>query len=177
MNEITTPMRHLPPLKKAMFFGFYVWDHMGRILRKTLIKHSIQSCGRGLRVYGPVKMSSHHNIIIGDRCALNYGVMMLARGGIKLGNDVVISPYAIITTDSLDNSVKVLPRPHISAPIVIKDGAWIGARATILPGVTIGRNAIVAAGAVVRDDVPENALVTGIPAKVKKILDPEVTES
>ena len=169
MNEIATPMRHLPPIKKFMFFMLYVFSHIGRIIRKTLIRLSIQKCGTGLRVYGPVKISSHHNIIMGDRCALNHGVMLLARGGIKMGDDVVLSPYAIVTTDSLDNSVKVLPRPHISAPVVIKDGAWIGARATILPGVTIGKNAIVAAGSVVREDVPENALVAGVPAKIKQV--------
>ncbi len=168
MNEITTRVRHLSPLKKAMFTMLYIWDHLTRFLRKSLIRASVQQCGRDLRVFGAVRISGHHNIVIGDRCALNHGVMMMARGGIKLGNDVVISPDVILTTDSLDQSIKALPRPHTAKPIVIKEGVWIGSRAIILPGVTIGQNAIVAAGSVVREDVPENTLVAGVPAQIKK---------
>jgi acetyltransferase-like isoleucine patch superfamily enzyme len=55
-------------------------------------------------------------------------------------------------------------------PIVVKRNAWIGAAATILPGVTIGENAVVAAGAVVSRDVPANSIVAGVPAKVVKTL-------
>ena len=168
MNNITTRARHLSPVKKALFIILYFCDHTMRFLRKALIKASIQKCGAKLRVYGSVRISGHHNVIIGDRCALNHGVMIMARGGVKLGNDVVISPGVILTTDSLDNSIKALPRVHTSKPIVIKDGAWIGSRAILLPGVTVGCNAVIAAGSIVREDVPENALVAGVPAKIKK---------
>ncbi len=168
MNIITTRVRHLSFFKKVLFSVLYIWDHSTRFLRVLFIRSSIQHCGKELRVFGAVRISGHHNIIIGDRCALNHGVMMMARGGIQLGDDVVISPYVILTTDSLDHSIKALPRPHFSKPITIKDGAWIGSQAIILPGVTIGRNAIIAAGALVRDDVPENTLVAGVPAQIKK---------
>ena len=97
--------------------------------------------------------------------------MLIARAGIELGDDVIISPYAMLTTDSLVHDIKTLPRPHDSKPIIVKDGAWIGARATILPGVTIGKNAIVAAGSVVRENVPDNALVAGVPATFKKSIE------
>lgn len=63
-----------------------------------------------------------------------------------------------------------MTRHFQSHPIVIKDRAWIGANATILTGVTIGRNAVVAAGAVVTKDVPDNCLVGGVPARVIKVI-------
>ncbi|MGE4313713.1 MAG: DapH/DapD/GlmU-related protein [Pseudobdellovibrionaceae bacterium] len=160
--------RNLPPHKQLIFIGLYVWDHFLRAVRKAYVRLTVQKCGANLRVFGNVRLVGHHNIIIGDRCALNEGVSLVApRAEIILGNDVVLSPDVMVTTDSLDNSVKTLPRPHIAAPIRIKDGAWIGARAVILQGVIIGKNATVAAGAIVKSDVPDNALVAGIPAKIK----------
>ena len=59
----------------------------------------------------------------------------------------------------------------VAGPIVVGDGAWIGTRVTILPGITIGRGAVVATGAVVRENVPDNAVVAGVPAVVKRQLD------
>ena len=62
-------------------------------------------------------------------------------------------------------------RPHRQAPITIGDGCWIGARAIILPGVTLGRRVLVAAGAVVTRDVPDDSLVAGNPARVVRSLE------
>lgn len=166
-----TRARDLPPLKMLVFICLYIWDHFMRALRKTYVKMSVKSCGDNLRVFGRLSMSGNHNITIGDRCAFNENVMLIApRAEIIMGNDVVLSPYVMITTDSLEHEIKTLPRPHTSKAIVIKDGVWIGARATILQGVTIGENAVVAAGAVVRKNVPAHSLVAGIPASIKKQL-------
>ncbi len=163
--------RDLPPLKMLMFILLYIWDHFWRALRKFYVKASVKSCGENLRIFGRIKLSGNHNITIGNRCAFNESVMLIApRSEIIMGDDVVLSPYVMVTTDSLEHEIKTLPRPHVSKPIHIKNGAWIGARATILQGVTIGENAVVAAGAVVRDDVPAGSLVAGIPAVVKKKL-------
>ena len=80
-----------------------------------------------------------------------------------------IAPGVVISaaTHPLDAQRRV-SRHFQSHPITIKDCAWIGANATILTGVTIGKNAVVAAGAVVTKDVPDNCLVGGVPAKVLK---------
>ncbi len=80
-----------------------------------------------------------------------------------------IAPGVVISaaTHPLDAQRRV-SRHFQSHPITIKDRAWIGANATILTGVTIGENAVVAAGAVVTKDVPDNCLVGGVPAKIIK---------
>jgi acetyltransferase-like isoleucine patch superfamily enzyme len=69
------------------------------------------------------------------------------------------------------NSHGVEGRPHVEAPVVIGDGTWVGARAMVLPGVTIGRRVVVAAGSVVTRDVPDDVLVAGNPARVVRPLD------
>jgi acetyltransferase-like isoleucine patch superfamily enzyme len=89
--------------------------------------------------------------------------------GITLEDDVLIGPKVNLVTENhpLD---PVNRRALICKPMVVKRNAWIGAAATILPGVTIGENAVVAAGAVVSQDVPANTVVTGVPAKVIKTI-------
>lgn len=109
------------------------------------------------------------NITIGKNVFVNHACTFMDRGGITLEDNVLIGPKVnlITTNHPLD--------PHqrnatISHPILIKKGAWIGAGATILPGITIGENSVVAAGAVVSKDVPDNTIVGGVPAKVIKLL-------
>ena len=110
------------------------------------------------------------NINIGKNVFVNHACTFMDRGGITLEDEVLIGPKVnlITTNHPLHPSER---RATISHPIVIKKRAWIGAAATIMPGVTIGENSIVAAGAVVTRDVPDNTIVGGVPAKVIKKLD------
>ena len=104
----------------------------------------------------PIVIGSH--TIINRRCTLD------CRGGLAVGDNVSISPEVMLITSSHrmdDPEFGVEDRP-----IVIEDYAWIGSRATVLPGVTIGRGAVVAAGAVVAKDVPPYAVAGGVPARV-----------
>jgi acetyltransferase-like isoleucine patch superfamily enzyme len=88
---------------------------------------------------------------------------------ITIEDDVMIGPKVNLITENhpLDPGDR---KTVLLKPIVVKRNAWIGAAATILPGVTIGENAVVAAGAVVSRDVPPNSIVAGIPAKVIKMV-------
>jgi acetyltransferase-like isoleucine patch superfamily enzyme len=108
-------------------------------------------------------------IRLGKNVFINHACSFLDIGSITIEDDVQIGPSVNLTSENhpLDPADRktVIPRP-----IVIKRNAWIGAGATILPGVTVGENAIVAAGAVVNRDVPPNSVVAGIPAKVVKTL-------
>ena len=110
------------------------------------------------------------HISLGKDVFINSGVMLTDLGGITIEDNVLIGPKANII------SVNHPTEPHlrrgvILKPVVLKRNCWIGASATILPGVTVGENAIVAAGAVVSKDVPPNTIVGGIPAKVIKRID------
>ena len=110
-----------------------------------------------------------HNIRFGKNVFVNHACTFMDRGGITLEDNVLVGPKVnlITTNHPTDPSQR---RSTISLPIVLKQGAWIGASVTVMPGVTIGENAIVAAGAVVTKDVAANTMVAGVPARVVKHL-------
>ncbi len=107
---------------------------------------------------------------IGKNVYINHLCSMLDMGTITIGDNVLIGPKVNILSE--EHPVNPAERKALMVqPVVIKKGAWIGAGATILPGVTVGMNSIVAAGAVVKTDVPDNTVVGGIPAKVIRNID------
>ena len=118
-------------------------------------------------VFPPFYTNFGRSIRIGKNVFINHACSFLDIGGITIEDDVQIGPRVNLTSENHplnpDDRKTLIPNP-----IVIKRNAWIGAGATILPGVTVGENSIVAAGAVVSRDVPPNTVVAGIPAKVIK---------
>jgi len=116
------------------------------------------------------------NIRVGKNVFINHCCEFMDRGGITIGNDVLIAPKVnLITIGHPLNPAD--RRATYTAPITIGNGVWIGAGATIMPGVTVGENSVVAAGAVVTKEVPPNTVVAGVPAKVMKIDCNRVTEN
>jgi acetyltransferase-like isoleucine patch superfamily enzyme len=107
------------------------------------------------------------NLRIGKRCHLGRGVLIDVFGKVKIGNDVVVSQTAQILSHASVGTTHPLRQkfPEKIATTIIGSGSWIGAGAIILPGVTIGKNAVVGAGSVVTKDVAPNLIVAGIPAK------------
>jgi acetyltransferase-like isoleucine patch superfamily enzyme len=108
--------------------------------------------------------TSGKKVSIGQGTVINQGCMLYTTGGLVIGENVSISAGVWLVTGSHDMNDPLFP--DFYKPIVIDDYAWIGMRATILGGVTIGKGAVVMAGAVVTHDVPPFAVVGGIPAKV-----------
>jgi acetyltransferase-like isoleucine patch superfamily enzyme len=104
---------------------------------------------------------------IGKNVFINHACSFLDIGGITIEDDVLIGPKVNLITES--HPLNPAERKTLLVkPIVIKQNAWIGAGATILPGVTVGKNAVVAAGAVVSKDVLANTVVGGVPARFIK---------
>lgn len=108
-------------------------------------------------------------IRFGKKVFVNNGCTFMDRGGITLEDGVFIGPNVNLITENHAEQPQL--RHNVYArPIRIRRNAWIGAAAIVLPGVTIGENAIVAAGAVVTKDVPDNTIVGGVPARaIRKI--------
>ena len=110
------------------------------------------------------------NIRVGRNVFINHGCTFMDRGGITLEDDVLIAPKVnLITLNHLMNPAE--RRSTVCAPITVKRNAWLGLGATVMPGVTIGENAVVAAAALVTRDVPPNTVVAGIPAKGVRQID------
>ena len=118
-------------------------------------------------VFAPFYTNFGRFIRLGKNVFINHACSFVDMGGITIEDEVLIGPKANLITENhpLDPTDR---RALICKPIVIKRKAWIGAAATILPGVTVGENAVVAAGAVVSKDVPANTIVGGVPAKMIK---------
>ncbi len=118
-------------------------------------------------VFPPFYTNFGKFISIGKNVFINHACSFLDMGGITIEDEVLIGPKVNLITENhpIDPNDR---RALITKPILIKRRAWIGAGATILPGVTVGENAVVAAAAVVSKDVPDNVIVGGIPAKIIK---------
>ncbi len=107
-----------------------------------------------------------NDVVLGDRVTVKSGVYLW--DGIELEDDVFVGPCVAFTNDKIPRS-KIYPESF--PKICVQKGASIGANSTILPGITIGRNAMVGAGAVVTKDVPEKAVVVGNPAKIIRYIE------
>lgn len=124
----------------------------------------------GVGFMAPLQIDFPKQVRFGRNVFINHHLTMMSIGGITIGNNVQIGPNVTLATDNHD-----LQNHNILAcqPINIQDNAWLGANATILPGVTVGKNAVIAAGAVVTKDVPANTVVAGTPARVIRRLNSE----
>lgn len=112
-------------------------------------------------------------LTIGNRCFLGDGVMLDLRGGVRLEDDVTISNRtSIVTHTNVGYKSHPLQKfyPTKEEAVLLKTGSYIGTGAILLPGVTMGRESVVAAGAVVTRDVPSRTVVGGVPANVIKKL-------
>ncbi|MDE5558189.1 MAG: sugar O-acetyltransferase [Ruminococcus sp.] len=124
--------------------------------------------GVGSYIAAPLQGVCMEMVTIGKNVYINSNALMMSRGGITIEDDVMIAANVSLLTNNHDPYEREI---LICKPIVIGQGAWIGAGATILPGVTVGKYAIVGAASVVTHDVPDYAVVVGNPAKVIKTLD------
>ncbi|MCH5351640.1 MAG: sugar O-acetyltransferase [Clostridiales bacterium] len=129
--------------------------------------------GRKVEKFGlfpPFYTDYGKNITVGKNVFINSGCCFQDQGGITIGDNCLIGQQVVIAT--LNHDLCPEKRANMQpAPVVIGKNVWIGAHATILAGVTIGDNAVVAAGAVVTKNVPPNTVAAGVPAKVIKEID------
>lgn len=120
-------------------------------------------------VFTPFHTNFGRHIQLGKNVFINHACTFLDLGGIVIEDDVLIAPKVSIITENHPVNPKERKILDLKS-VTIKRNVWIGANATILPGVTVGENSVIAAGAVVTKDVPANTVVGGVPAKfIKKI--------
>ncbi len=181
MNPVTSPYRARgsAAARARQAAGRYldprVWVHLAKVINFYAYAHVEQrarlSAGPGLRLSPSVSLRN------GERISLGAGVHIGERsclwagdrhGRIVLGDKVLLGPEVYITASNYGTvwGEPVMDQQSVEADVRIGDGAWLGVRVTVLPGVSIGDGAVVGAGAVVTADVPAGAIAVGVPARV-----------
>lgn len=123
----------------------------------------LKSCGNNCNFYYPFRVEEPSQLEVGSGVSIGTYVHMWCQAGVSIGNHVFIGSHAAITSVTHDYNRATLP--NIGKPIVIEDGVWIGTHAIIMPGVTVGKGAVVGANSVVTRDVEPYSIVIGSPAR------------
>jgi acetyltransferase-like isoleucine patch superfamily enzyme len=170
-----TAFYQLLPMRLRRFLLLYAESTKGlrgKVVRYCLVKSIAKSCGdnvlieRGVYLLSPEEMEIGNNVSIHPMCYIE------AKGGLVIGNDVSIAHGVTImtTTHIYDKTdIPIKDQGSVANNVVIKDNVWIGAKATLLCGITVNQGAIVGAGAVVTKTIPANAVVAGVPARIIKM--------
>ena len=140
--------------------------------RDRLRRALFGSVGEDVTVEPPVRCDYGYNVGVGDGFFANYGCVFLDVAPIAFGENCLLGPgvHVYTATHPLDPDERAAGR-EFGDPVTVGDDAWIGGRAVITPGVSVGDEAVVAAGAVVVDDVPARTVVGGNPAEVIRRID------
>ena len=147
--------------------------HNGVRARTLLLRRSGITIGAGTAFGGRVRVvgvgvaaGGRSKVTIGTNCWVNDGCTFDVSAEITVGNGVAFGHEVMLLTSTHEIGTQFYRAGRsMNLPVVVGDGAWIGARSVVLPGVTIGRGAVVAAGSVVNRSVADNVLVAGVPAR------------
>ena len=156
---------------KSFLLSFLLFIHNSLItcfpshtLRRFFLRTFMNvQLGEGSSTHMGLRLYTYGHLSIGNTCVIDRDCVLDSRGSIVIGDNVNISPEVMILTAYHDPDDENFAGAE--KPVVIEDYAWLATRSLILPGVKVGRGAIVAAGSVVTKDVPPNAIVGGNPAR------------
>ena len=172
-DEIHGFMHEMSEEARRVTFRLNTAYHTADEVRELLSELFGYQVPQSLRVFPPLYADFGKNISVGEGVFINACCHFQDHGGVTLGDGCQIGHNVVFATlnHELQPERRGVTRP---APIVLGKKVWVGSNATILQGVTIGDNAVVAAGAVVTKDVPANTIVGGVPARVIKRIDESI---
>ena len=157
--------KHLPATNNSLRVSRCI-----QAIRFQIARNVFDYCGKKVNIEKGADFGTGHGIKIGDYSGI--GVNCSVRGPLEIGKNVMMGPDVIIMTSSHNVESTTIPMNRQGSlskqKVVIGDDVWIGTRVIILPGVRVGTGSIIGAGAVVTKDVPDYAIVVGVPAKVIK---------
>jgi len=146
-------------------------------LASSLQAARLRSVGRDCMIYSTARIHGARHVALGHRVTINDFVHIWGAGGVTIGDDSMIAAHSAIVTTTHDIDALKKGRKYrdtvLLRPVVIGKNVWIGTSAIVLPGVVIGDDSVVAAGAVVTKDVPPRTLVAGVPARTVRVLEGE----
>ncbi len=142
-------------------------------IKRFVLRLAGAQIGKNVRICSSVRIIGNARLIIGDNTWIGHGTWLFCSAPISIGKDVNIAPICYIGTGThvIDENGNSIAGAGLSLPISIGDGSWICAGSIILPGKTIGKKSVVAAGSVVTHDVMDYSLVAGVPSHIIKSFD------
>ena len=146
--------------------------HTPEEIREIMTELTGKKIDDTFRMFPPFYTDFGKNITIGKNVFINSGCHFQDQGGIEIGDGCLIGHNVVLATINHDLYPENNRINHY-APIKLGKSVWVGSNSTILPGVTVGDWAVIAAGAVVTRDVPPMTIVGGVPAKVIRVIDPK----
>jgi len=159
-------------LRKSLFYhARMISGKKGILIRYILLKSILRKCGDNVSIHSNVYLLNIDRLNLGNNVSIHPMCYIDATGFIEIGNNVSIAHMVTImsTEHSYNNSeIPIKYQDVIKQKTIIADNVWVGAKSTILSGVSIDEGSIVAAGAVVTKDVIKNVIVGGVPAKIIK---------
>lgn len=151
---------------ESWLYGVHLSGHVPlHHVRRCVYRLSGMRIGKGSSIHMYARFYKPSGIVIGEDSIIGEGAVLDGRESLRIGNHVDIATDVMIYNSQHDMNADDFAE-HTDAPVVVEDYVFIGPRAIILPGVTIGIGAVVGAGAVVTKDVPPYAIVGGVPAKI-----------
>ena len=168
LDKITPEELELSIRQSKLLFKLNHTEPFSEEYAKLLNELLDGNIGENSNITTPFAGAAFHRMKLADNVFINSNCLAMARGGITIEDDVMLAGNVQLLSNNHDEYERQI---ITCEEIRIKKGAWIGAGASILAGVTVGKYAIVGAGAIVTKDVPDYAVVVGAPAKVVKTLD------
>lgn len=164
---------------KELCFRFNQMSPLDKDARQAILSELLSSSNSSnVWVESPFHVDYGYLLHVGDNFYANHGCTILDCNVIRIGKNCLLAPHVCISaaTHPIDPTLRA-NGAEFTAPITIGDNVWIGANATICPGVTLGNNVVVGAGAVVTKDFPDNVVIGGVPAQIIKEVSPHCTAS
>lgn len=154
---------------KDLCFRFNMMNPLQEDERKSLLTELLPNVGSDFWVESPFQVDYGYLLHVGDNFYANHGCTILDCNYIQIGKNCLLAPHVCISAATHPiNPILRADGAEYTTPITIGDNVWIGANATICPGVTLGDNVVVGAGAVVTKNYPDNVVIGGVPAKIIK---------
>lgn len=149
------------------WFFLFIPGRIGHYIRGYFLKFFFHSAGRQITIKENVEIYHPENLCIGSFSGFGRNNIIDCIGGITIGSNVRFGPSVMIATMHHARVGEAIGSSEVTKePVTIGDNVWIGNGVTILPGVSVANNCIIAAGSVVTKSIPEGSTVAGVPAKI-----------
>ena len=145
--------------------------------RERILRDLFGSIGEGVWIEPTLRVSYGSHTHLGSHVYANFGLVLVDDAEVRIGDRVLFGPNVVITTAGhpIDPAVRATDA-QFSAPVVIEEGAWLGAGVVVLPGVTIGAGSVIGSGSVVSRSIPAGVVAVGTPCRVLREIGPQDAE-